>query len=165
MTGQVTRFFRMLVHADRILKRFQGRFLGKSSPVHFFWGVMDLALTRFNGRRAPAPKPTDWWVLREASSHEEISFGFWAGSGAVQEPAVHAYVRPEPEAIAGAAIRPSSAYYSSELANFILPWEAVRSSTAADAAVLEFCQSAYSAAADLARWDRASLDRPPSEWP
>ncbi len=163
--GQVARFFQMLVQADRILKRFQGRFLGKSSPVHFFWGVMDLALTRFNGRRAPALAPTDWWVLREASSHEEISFGFWPGSGAVPEPAFYAYVRPEPAGIAAAAIRPSSAYYSRELANFILPYEAVRSSAAPDADVLEFCQSAYAAAADLARWDRSSLDRPPSEWP
>ena len=162
--AQVTRFFQMLGYADRILKRFQGRFLGKSSPVHFFWGVMDLALTRFNGRRTPALKPTDWWVLREAASHEEISFGFWPGSGAIREPAFYAYVRPEPPDIARAAIRPSAAYYSGEIANFILPYEAVRSSPAPDAVVLEFFESAYAASADLAGWDRPALDRPPGEW-
>jgi hypothetical protein len=163
--AQAGRFFEVLLHADRILKRFQGRFLGKSSPVHFFWGVMDLALTRFNGRRAPALKDTDWWVLREASSHEEISFGFWSGSRTVQEPAFYAYVRPEPAAVATASIRPAPAYYSRDIANFILPYEAVRSAPSPDSVVLEFCQSAYDAAADLAGWDRGALDRPPAEWP
>ena len=163
--AQAARFFRVLSHADRILKRFQGRFLGKSSPVHFFWGVLDLALTRFNGRRAPALKDTDWWVLREASSHEEISFGFWPGSGAVPEPAFYAYVRPEPAGVATASIRPETAYYSRDLANFILPYEAVRDVSSPDSIVLDFCQSAYDAAADLAGWDRAALDRPAAEWP
>ena len=163
--AQATRFFQILLQADRILKRFQGRFLGKSSPVHFFWGVTDLALTRFNGRRAPEPKATEWWVLREAASHEEISFGFWPGSGAVQEPAFYAYVRPEPAGIAAASIRPGTAYYSREIANFILPYEAARSAPSPDSAVLDFCQSAYDVAADLAGWDRAALDRPPAEWP
>jgi len=162
---QATRFFQILVQADRTLKRFQGRFLGKSSPVHFFWGVLDLALTRFNGRRAPEPKASEWWVIREAASHEEISFGFWPGSGAVREPAFYAYVRPEPAGIAAASIRPGTAYYSRELANFILPYEAARSASSPDSAVLDFCQSAYDVAADLAGWDRAALDRPPGEWP
>jgi hypothetical protein len=162
--AQATRFFEVLVRADRILKRFQGRFLGKSSPVHFFWGVLDLALTRFNGRRAPEPQGTEWWVLREASSHEEISFGFWPGSGSVQEPAFYAYVRPEPADVAAASIRPGTAYYSRELANFILPYEAVRGASSPDSIVLDFCQSAYDAAADLAGWDRAALDRPAAEW-
>ena len=162
---QAHRFFQALLQADRILKRFQGRFLGKSSPVHFFWGVMDLALTRFSGRRAPSPKENEWWVVREASSHEEISFGFWPGSGSVQEPAFYAYVRPEPAGIATAAIRPGSAYYTRDIANFILPYEAVRSAPSPDAMVLEFCQSVYDVAADLAGWDRPALDRPPAEWP
>jgi len=161
---QVNRFFLALLHADRLLKRFKGRFLGKSSPVHFFWGVNDLALTRFNGRRAAHGDDTNA-LLREANSHEEISFGFWPGSGVVPEPAFYAYARPEPPGLATRSVRPAEAYYSRELANFILPWEAVRSASAPDAAVLEFCQSAYAAAADLARWDRAALDRPPSEWP
>ena len=158
------RFFRVLSQADRITKRFQGRFLGKTSPVHFFWGAFDLALTRFNGRRAPEPKDNEWWVLRESSSHEEISVGFWPGSGTVAEPAFYAYTRPEPPGLASTAIRPTAAYYSRELADFILPYEAVRSASSPDEAVLDFYQSAYNAGADLAHWDRAALDRPPGEW-
>jgi hypothetical protein len=158
------RFFRMLLQADRITKRFQGRFLGKTSPVHVFWGAFDLSLTRFNGRRAQH-KDTEWFVLREANSHEEISFGFWPGGGAVPEPAFYAYTRPEPPGLASAAIRPSAAYYSRDLADFILPYEAVRTAASPDDMVLEFYQSAYDAGADLARWDRAALDRPPAEWP
>jgi hypothetical protein len=146
------------------MKRFQGRFLGKSSPVHFFWGAFDLALTRFSGRRGPEHKDTEWWVLREANSHEEISVGFWPGSGSVAEPAFYAYVRPEPPSLASTAIRPKGAYYSRELGDFILPYEMVRAAPSPDETVLEFYQSAYSAGADLARWDRAALDRPPREW-
>jgi hypothetical protein len=163
--GHVNRFFRMLLQADRITKRFQGRFLGKTSPVHVFWGALDLACTRFNGRRTPEPKDTEWFVLRESNSHEEISVGFWPGSGTVAEPAFYAYTRPEPPGLASAAIRPAAAYYSRDLADFILPYEAVRSASSPDDAVLEFYQSAYDAGADLARWDRAALDRPPAEWP
>ena len=159
------RFFHMLLHANRALTRFKGRFLGKASPVHFFWGAFDLALTRFSGRRAPEPKNTEWRVLREAMSHEEISFGFWPGSGTVAEPAFYAYVRPEPPRLPTTSVRPSTAYYSRELADFILPYESVRSVSSPDDAVLDFCQSVYDAGADLARWDRAALDRPPAEWP
>jgi hypothetical protein len=132
--------------------------------VHFFWGAFDLACTRFNGRRAPEHKDTEWWVLREANSHEEISVGFWPGSATVAEPAFYAYTRPEPPGLASAAIRPAAAYYSRDLADFILPYEAVRSASSPDEAVLEFYQSAYEAGANLARWDRAALDRPPAEW-
>lgn len=163
--GHAHRFFGMLLHADRILKRFGGRFLGKSSPVHFFWGACDLALTRFSGRRAPPHKETEWWVIREANSHEEISLGFWPGSGTVTEPAFYAYARPEPPDLAATPIRPAAAYYDRALADFILPYEAARGASSPDAAVLDFCQSVYEAAADLARWDRAALDRPPGEWP
>jgi hypothetical protein len=163
-SAQAHRFFRMLLQADRITKRFQGRFLGKTSPVHFFWGGFDLALTRFSGRRAPEHKDTEWWVLREANSHEEISFGFWPGSGIVAEPAFYAYTRPEPPGFASTAIRPAAAYYGRELGDFILPYEMVRSASSPDEMVLDFYQSAYSAGADLARWDRAALDRPPVEW-
>jgi hypothetical protein len=159
------RFFRMLLQADRVMKQFKGRFLGKSSPVHFFWGAFDLALTRFSGRRAPEHAPSEWWVLREANSHEEFSVGFWPGSGVVAEPAFYAYARPEPDALAAAAIRPGRAYYSRELSEFVLPNVAARAAAAPDDAVLEFFQSAYDAAADLAGWDRAALDRPPKEWP
>jgi len=158
------RFFLTLLHAARILERFKGRFLGKSSPVHFFWGAFDLALTRFNGRRAPDPEPSTWSVLREAMSHEEMSFGFWPGSGTVTEPAFYAYVRPEPPELERARVRPAAAYYERTLNDFILPYEAVRSLPSADDVVLDFFQSAYDACADLAGWDRAVLDRPRADW-
>lgn len=163
--GHAHRFFQMLLHANRVLARFKGRFLGKTSPVHFFWGAFDLALTRFSGRRAPDSQDAAWWVLREAMSHEEISFGFWPGSGTVAEPAFYAYARPEPPALPSKSARPKGAWYSRELADFILPYEAVRSLESPDEAVLEFFQSVYDEAANLGRWDRAALDRPPSEWP
>jgi uncharacterized protein DUF5996 len=161
---RVRQFFHMLLHANRVLARFKGRFLGKSSPVHFFWGAFDLALTRFSGRRAPESKEAEWWVLSEAMSHEEISFGFWPGSGTVAEPAFYAYARPEPSGLRATPVRPPS-YYSRELADFILPYEAVRSLASPDEVVLDFFQSVYEAAADLARWDRAALDRPAAECP
>jgi hypothetical protein len=159
------RFFQWLVQADRVTKRFKGRFLGKSSPVHFFWGACDLALTRFSGKRAPEAQDTQSPMMREAMSHEEISVGFWPGSGSVEAPAFYAYARPEPRELAGARIRPAAAYYSQELADFILPYEAVCSAVRPDEMVLDFYQSVYAAAADLAGWDRAMLDRPSAEWP
>jgi hypothetical protein len=160
----VRRFFHMLLHANRVLARFKGRFLGKSSPMHFFWGAVDLALTRFSGRRAPEPKDSQSSMLREAMSHEEISFGFWPGSGTVADPAFYAYARPEPPALPSRSPRPPTAYYSRELADFILPYESVRSLASPDEAVLDFFQSVYDGAADLAHWDRHTLDRPPAEW-
>lgn len=159
------RFFRVLMQADRILKRFAGRFLGKSSPVHFFWGAFDLALTRFSGRRITERPAGESRMMREANSHEEMSVGFWPGSGAVPEPAFYAYARPEPPGLSSSVIAPPGCYYSRDLADFILPWEHVRTAASPDAIVLEFCQSAYDRAATLARWDRDALDRPPSEWP
>ncbi len=162
--GQANRFWRVLVQADRLLKRFRGRFLGKSSPVHFFWGSFDLALTRFSGRRAPA-RPGASRMMQEATSHEEISVGFWPGSGAVREPAFYAYAAPEPPGFAAAPVRPPTAGYRPEISNFILPYESVRAAPAPDEMVLAFFQSTYEAAADLARWDRAMLDRPEWEWP
>jgi hypothetical protein len=158
------RFWRVLLQADRSLKQFRGRFLGKSSPVHFFWGSFDLALTRFSGRRAPV-RPDTNAMMREATSHEEISFGFWPGSGSVQEPAFYAYASPEPPGFPSASVRPPSAEYRRQISNFILPYETVRVGETPGATLLTFFQSAYDAAADLAGWDRASLDRPPSEWP
>src|SRR6266436_5404099 len=159
-SAQAHRFFRILLQADRIMKRFQGRFLGKTSPVHFFWGAFDLALTRFSGRRAPEHKDAEWWVLREANSHEEISVGFWPGSGTVAEPAFYAYTRPEPPGLASTAIRPAAAYYSRELADFILPYDMVRSASSPDDMILDFYQSEYSAGAfSLAGIARRSTDR------
>lgn len=161
---QVRRFFHMLLHANRILARFKGRFLGKTSPVHFFWGAVDLALTRFSGRRAPEAKNADR-MMREAMSHEEMSFGFWPGSGTVAEPAFYAYMRPEPSSLATTSVRPVAASYNGELADFILPYEAVRSLSSPDGVVLDFFQSVYDAGADQGGWDRATLDRPAAEWP
>jgi len=158
------RFWQVLVATDSVLKEFRGRFIGKCSPVHFFWGSFDLCCTRFSGRRAPERAGADA-MTREAYSHEVISVGFWPGSGAASEPAFYAYARPEPAALATASIRPAEAYYSRELANFILPYEAARSASSPDAAVLDFYQSVYDAAADLRGWDRAALDRPRAEWP
>ena len=162
--GQVNRFWRVLVQADRILRRFRGRFVGKSSPVHFFWGAFDLALTRFSGRRAP-DRPEATAMMREAMSHEEFSVGFWPGSGAVREPAFYAYAAPEPPGFSSAPVRPSFALYRHEISNFILPYERVRTMAAPDDVVLDFFQAAYAAAADLGAWDRPALDRPEHEWP
>jgi hypothetical protein len=158
------RFWRVLLQADRLLKRFRGRFLGKSSPVHFFWGSFDLALTRFSGRRAPARPDTDP-MMKEATSHEEISAGFWPGSGSVQEPAFYAYAAPEPFGFAAASVRPREAEYRRDIANFVLPYDAVRRAGSPDEAALDFFQSTYEAAAELAGWDRGALERPRAEWP
>jgi Family of unknown function (DUF5996) len=159
-----TRCWRLLVQADRVLKRFHGRFGGKASPVHFFWGSFDLATTRFNGKPAPrhpggAPNCPDY-VMVEAYSHECSSVGFWPGGRGVAEPVFYAYAYPEPPGYAEHQIRPAGARYSRELGGeFILPYEAVRTAAAPDAVLLEFCQSAYDAAADLGHWDRAAFDR------
>ncbi len=160
---QANRFWRVLLQADRILKRFRGRFLGKSSPVHFFWGSFDLALTRFSGRSAPARPGTDR-MMQVATSHEEISVGFWPGSGSVREPAFYAYAAPEPPGFAAATVKPQAAQYRQEISNFILPYESARTAADPDGTALEFFQSSYEAAADLAGWERAELDRPESEW-
>jgi len=153
------RFWRILVQVDDVFKRFRGRFLGKSSPVHFFWGSFDLAVTRFSGRRAPARAGADR-VTREAYSHEVISAGFWPGSGAVQEAAFYAYAAPEPAGLRDVPPQPTAAYYQPEMGLFILPYAAVRTATSPVATLQEFLQSTYDVAAELARWDRDTLERP-----
>jgi hypothetical protein len=157
------RCWQIMLQADRVMKRFRGRFLGKASPVHFFWGSFDLAATRFSGRRAPthgggAPNCPDY-VMIEAYSHECASCGFWPGGGALDEPAFYAYAYPEPEGFAARAVRPEGARYLKEAGEFILPYAAVRSAASPDEALLEFFQSTYEAAAELGRWDRAALER------
>lgn len=156
------RFWRVLVQADRVMKVFRGRFIGKSSPVHFFWGSCDLAVTRFSGRRAP-PHPGSAIlpasVSREAYSHEVSSCGFWPG-GPGQEPVFYAYAYPEPPGFRDAHVTRLSDY-DETLGEFILPYEAARLSHAPDFAVLNFFQRAYEAAADLGGWPRAELDRSP----
>jgi hypothetical protein len=164
-----TRLWRLLVRADRVLKRFRGRFLGKASPVHFFWGSFDLAATRFSGRRAP-PHPggapnLGHWVMQEAYSHECSSVGFWPGGGPIPEPVFYAYAYPEPEGFRSYPIKPGAARYSEEMREFVLPYEAVRTAASPDEALLDFAQTTYAAAADRGNWDRAALERPPSQWP
>ncbi|MFL5310341.1 MAG: DUF5996 family protein [Myxococcales bacterium] len=160
------RCFRALAQADRILKEFRGGFLGKCSPVHFWWGAFDLSCTRFSGRRAPPhpggiPHLPDW-VTREAYSHECISAGWWPGGGILREPVFYAYAYPEPAGLSAAKIRPSEAYYHPELREFILPYEAVRTAARRDEMLLAFLQSTYEPAADLLGWDRAALERGPA---
>ncbi|HWI70623.1 MAG TPA: DUF5996 family protein [Baekduia sp.] len=156
-------FWRQLVQADRVMTRFRAGFGGKVSPVHFFWGAMDLAVTRFSGRRAPrhpggAPNCGDW-VMVEGYSHELSSCGFWPGGG--EEGAFYAYAYPEPDGFAAAPVTPAEAFYSTDNGQFLLPYEAVRTATDPDATVLGFLQTTYEAAADLGAWDRGALEYVP----
>jgi Family of unknown function (DUF5996) len=159
---QAQQFWRVLVDVDRVLKQFRSRFLGKASPVHFFWGSFDMAVTRFSGRPAPphpgSPHVADR-VTREAYSHEVSSCGFWPGNGGFGQPAFYSYAYPEPAGLADAQIRPEAAYYSRDFHEFILPYDAVRQSAAPDQVLLEFLESTYAAAADLGYWNRAILER------
>jgi hypothetical protein len=161
------RFWLALLHADRLLAQFRGRFVGKSSPVHFWWGSFDLACTRFNGERAPVhpggvPHLADR-VTREAYSHACISAGWWPGSadGPVREPAFYAYAYPEPAGCADARVWPHGARYDDALHEWILPYDAARRAPDPDAAVLEFFQSTYEIAANLGGWNRRELERTP----
>lgn len=159
----VNRFWRALSQADRVFKKFRGRFIGKCSPVHLFWGAMDLAVTRFSGRTAPVhpggiPNLPDR-VTREAYSHEVSSCGFWSGTAPIDYPAFYAYAYPQPAGFAEARVRPDGAFYSTDFGEFIFPYDRVRESPSPDDTLLEFLQSTYVAAADLAKWDRAALER------
>lgn len=156
------RFWRVLLQADRVFKQFRSRFMGKCSPVHFFWGAPDLAVTRFSGRPAPehpggVPNLPDR-VTRDAYCREVSSAGFWAGGGPIRYPAFYAYAYPEPAGFAGASVKPSEAFYSAELREFILPYDAVRESLSPDETLLDFLQTTYEAAATLAAWDRPALE-------
>jgi hypothetical protein len=158
------RAWHVLRQVDRALSEFRSRFLGKCSPVHFFWGGFDLCVTRFSGRRAPAhpggiPGMADW-VTREAYSHECSSVGFWFGSGPVAEPAFYSYTYPEPAGFSQYPVRPDGAYYSDGLREYILPYEAVRRAAEPDAMLQEFFQSTYEAGAVRGGWDRTALERP-----
>ncbi len=158
----VRRFFQILVNADRVFRQFRTGFLGKASPVHFFWGSFDLAVTRFSGRRAPRHPggvphlPDD--VAWEAYSHEESSAGFWPGSGAIDYPAFYSYAYPEPPGFRTTRVRPDAAFFSEALGEFILPYDAVRAAAQPEQALLEFLQSTYEAAANAAKWDRDALE-------
>ncbi|MGA2594664.1 MAG: DUF5996 family protein [Bryobacteraceae bacterium] len=157
------RFWRILVQADRVMKEFRGRFIGKCSPVHLFWGALDLAVTRFSGRRAPKhpggipnlPDP----VTQEAYSHEVSSCGFWPGGGAIPYPAFYSYAYPEPVGFSGAFVKPDAAFYSTDLREFILAYDVVRQAEFPDQTLLDFLQTTYEAASMLAHWDREALER------
>jgi Family of unknown function (DUF5996) len=158
----VHRFWRILQHADTLFKRFRAQFLGKSSPVHFFWGSFDLAVTRFSGRPAP-PRPGADSITREAYSHEVISAGFWPGNGGFGAPAFYCYAVPEPVGLDKEKIGPAQALYNPELKEFIFKYDDIRKADSPDDALLEFLQRSYEAAANLAHWDRAALERAPNQ--
>src|SRR5664279_4156822 len=155
------RFWRVLLQSDRVFKEFRSDFCGKCSPVHFFWGSFDLAVTRFSGRRAPqhpggVPHLPDA-VAREAYSHEVSSLGFWPGNEMMPEPIFYSYAYPAPEGFSDAKVQPSAAIYNAQLKEFVLPYEAVRQAAAPDQALLDFARSTYDAASTLGHWDRAAL--------
>ena len=159
----VQSFWRAMVQADRVLTQFRSLFIGKVSPVHFFWGGFDLAVTRFSGRLAPRhpggiPNCANW-VMEEAYSHEVSSAGFWAGPG-LGEPAFYSYAYPSPPGFARAPVQPAAAYFHEKLGEFVLPYESVRAAADPDAALMAFLQSTYAAAAQLGNWDRPALERP-----
>jgi hypothetical protein len=158
------RFWRALVQVDRVFKEFRARFIGKCSPVHFFWGAPDLAVTRFSGRGAPEhpggiPNLPDR-ITRECYSQEVSSCGFWAGGGSIAYPAFYAYAYPEPMGFRDAPVKPDGAFYSDDFKEFILPYDRVRDSSDPDGTLLEFLQTTYEAAANLAGWNRGSLEVP-----
>jgi hypothetical protein len=157
------RFWRVLMQGDRVMKAFRARFIGKVSPVHFFWGSFDLAVTRFSGRRAPPPtgKAPNLanWVMREAYSHEVSSCGFWPGNGGYGQAAYYVYAYPEPAHYGTTKLRTPGAFYDGGLGEFILPYDVVRTSSDPEGLLLGFLQETYEAAADLAHWDRAALER------
>jgi hypothetical protein len=156
------RFWQVLRHTDRVFATFRTGFLGKSSPVHFFWGSFDLAVTRFSGRRAPlhpggVPHLPDS-VAQEAYSHEVSSAGFWPGGGGIDYPAFYSYAYPAPDGFRTSQVKPEAAFFSDALGEFILPYDAVRTSADPESTLLDFLQSTYEAAANSAKWDRAALE-------
>ena len=154
----VARFWRILVLINAIFEEFRSGFIGKNSPVHFFWGSFDLAVTRFSGRRAPPREGADS-IAREAYSHEVISAGFWPGGGDIKGAAFYAYAAPEPAGYGQAAVRPSKAFYHPQMKEFFLMYDDVRLDSSPRSALLDFLHSTYEAGANLAKWDRVELER------
>lgn len=152
--ASVERFWRILLTVDAVFTQFRSRFIGKSSPVHFFWGSFDLAVSRFSGRRAPERPGADA-MTREAYSHEVSSVGFWPGSGDVKEAAFYSYIVPQPAGFSEGKVRPEAAYYDKQLGEFLLLYEDVRKAASPTTSLLDFCQSTYEAGARLGNWDRA----------
>jgi hypothetical protein len=159
-TDCANRFLRILVENDSVFKEFRGRFIGKASPVMFYWGSFDLSMARFSGRRAPERPGADH-IQREAGSHEYICAGFWPGSGSLLAPAYYSYTHPEPPGLREAPVRPDGAHFDSQMGEFILLYDDVRNAPNPRAALLDFLQSTYEAGADLGKWDRAALERQP----
>jgi hypothetical protein len=160
---QASRFWRILLHSERVMQRFRSKFIGKCSPVHFFWGSFDLAVTRFSGRPAPPhpggiPHLPDK-ITREAYSHEVSSAGFWPGGGGVDYAAYYSYAYPAPPGFERGSVRPAAAFFHDTLREFILPYDDVRAASSPDDTLLGFLQSTYEAAAEHANWDRAALER------
>jgi hypothetical protein len=151
------RCWRILLSCDSVFKKFRGRFLGKSSPVHFFWGSFDLAVTRFSGRRAPERPGADA-ITREAYSHEVISAGWWPGSPGIEGPAFYSYAAPEPAGLGGQKVRPETAFYHPDLKEFLLMYDDVRRAANPEQVLLDFLESTYEAAAALAQWPRSELE-------
>jgi len=154
----VEKFWRILLSVDSVLQQFRSQFIGKSSPVHFFWGSFDLAVTRFSGRRAPERAGADV-ITREAYSHEVSSVGFWPGGGEVADAAFYSYAAPEPQGFKEARARPEHAFYHKQLGEFLLMYDRVREAESPRRALLDFCQSTYEAAANSGKWDRSGLER------
>jgi Family of unknown function (DUF5996) len=154
----VEKFWRILLSVDSVFNQFRSGFIGKSSPVHFFWGSFDLAVTRFSGRLAPERPGADA-MTREAYSHEVSSVGFWPGGGDIKDAAFYSYAAPEPKGFKEARVRPAAALYQKQLGEFLLMYEDVRTAESPSKALLDFCHSAYAAAANLGNWDRKALER------
>ncbi|PYX43022.1 MAG: hypothetical protein DMG81_00465 [Acidobacteria bacterium] len=154
----VEKFWRILLSVDSVLNQFRSNFIGKSSPVHFFWGSFDLAVTRFSGRRAPQRPGADP-ITREAYSHEVSSVGFWPGGGDVKDAAFYSYMAPEPQGFKEALVQPNAAHYEKQVSEFLLMYEDVRKAESPTTALMEFCQSTYEAGARLGNWDRAALEK------
>jgi hypothetical protein len=152
------RFWQVLRASEKVMQEFRSRFIGKCSPVHFFWGSFDLAVTRFSGRPAP-PRPDADPITREAYSHEVISHGWWPGQGPLGKAAFYSYTAPAPEGLSAAPLRPDKAFWSNDLSEFLMYYDDVRTAANPDEALMDFLQSTYEAGANLANWDRASLER------
>jgi hypothetical protein len=153
----VNAFYRILVNVDSVFKEFRARFIGKVSPIHFFWGSFDLAVTRFSGRRAPERSDADK-ITRDAYSHEVSSIGFWPGGGDIKGAAFYSYAAPAPAGFGERSVRPSAAYFHKQMGEFLLMYDDARSSDSPRQALLDFCQSTYDATADLGNWDRSALE-------
>jgi Family of unknown function (DUF5996) len=156
----VTRFWRILLAVESVFQEFRARFIGKNSPVHFFWGSFDLCVTRFSGRRAPEREGADR-ITREAYSHEVISSGFWPGGGEMKGAAFYTYAAPEPAGYGQSAVRPAQAFYHPQMKEFFLMYDDVRLAPSPREALLDFLQTTYEAGANLAKWDRTELERTP----